>query len=186
MKITGTDIPEVLILEPTVFYDDRGYFYESFRLDRFKKEIGDIVFVQDNISQSAKNTLRGLHLQNGEYAQGKLCQVLLGSVLDVAVDIRKGSPTYGRHVAVELSAEKKNQIWIPPGFAHGFSVLSETALFHYKCTNYYNKASERCLLYNDPALGIDWNVTDPIVSPKDAQGVLLKDLDHDFAYSGKK
>jgi dTDP-4-dehydrorhamnose 3,5-epimerase len=176
MKIIRTAIPDIIIFEPAVFNDGRGYFFESYQQQQYRDHIGDVVFVQDNISSSGKGTLRGLHLQREPFAQGKLCQVLSGTVLDIAVDVRKDSPTYGQHVAVELSGENKRQIWIPPGFAHGFSVLSETALFHYKCTNYYNKASERCLLYNDPALHIDWKVQNPIVSEKDKIGVLLKDL----------
>ncbi|MFA5832115.1 MAG: dTDP-4-dehydrorhamnose 3,5-epimerase [Bacteroidota bacterium] len=155
MKITQTKIPEVFIIEPSIFEDERGYFYESFQEKKYREYIGEVTFVQDNISRSAKNTLRGLHLQNAEYAQGKLCQVLLGAVLDVVVDIRFGSPTYGQYIFVELTSENKKQIWIPPGFAHGFSVLSDSVLFHYKRTNYYHKASERCLIYNDPTLHID-------------------------------
>jgi dTDP-4-dehydrorhamnose 3,5-epimerase len=176
MKIISTSIPEVIVIEPSVFNDDRGYFLESYQYQKYRAYIGDVAFVQDNISSSVKGTLRGLHLQIEPFAQGKLCQVLQGTVLDVAVDVRKGSPTYGKHVAMELSGENKRQIWIPPGFAHGFSVLSDTALFHYKCTNYYHKASERCLLYNDPVLQIDWRVREPIVSEKDRKGALLKDL----------
>ena len=176
MKIIRTAIPEIIVFEIPVFKDDRGYFFESYQFQKYREHIGDVTFVQDNISSSVKGTLRGLHLQVEPFAQGKLCQVLQGAVLDVAVDVRKGSPTFGKHVAMELSAENKKQIWIPPGFAHGFSVLSETALFHYKCTNYYNKAAERCLLYNDPVLQIDWRVQKPIVSEKDGKGMLLKDL----------
>jgi dTDP-4-dehydrorhamnose 3,5-epimerase len=176
MKIIRTAIPEILVIETSIFNDERGYFFESYQHQKYREHIGDVTFVQDNISSSVKGTLRGLHLQTEPFAQGKLCQVLQGTVLDVAVDVRKGSPTFGKHVAMELSAENKRQIWIPPGFAHGFSVLSETALFHYKCTNYYHKASERCLLYNDPVLQIDWRVQKPIVSEKDGKGVLLKDL----------
>ncbi|MBI2430131.1 MAG: dTDP-4-dehydrorhamnose 3,5-epimerase [Ignavibacteriales bacterium] len=176
MNILSTTIPDVLILEPKVFEDERGYFFESYKENFFKEKINDIQFIQDNVSRSSRNTIRGLHFQVGEFAQGKLCQVVFGTVLDVAVDLRKNSPTFGKHIAVELSDQKKNQIWIPPGFAHGFSVLSESAIFVYKCTNYYNKESERTLLYNDPALKIDWKISDPIVSAKDQQGTLLKDL----------
>jgi dTDP-4-dehydrorhamnose 3,5-epimerase len=176
MKIIRTAIPEIIVIEPPVFKDDRGYFFESYQFQKYRDHISEVTFVQDNISSSVKGTLRGLHLQVEPFAQGKLCQVLQGAVLDIAVDVRKGSPTFGKHVAMELSAENKKQIWIPPGFAHGFSVLSDTALFHYKCTNYYNKAAERCLLYNDPVLQIDWRVQKPIVSEKDGKGMLLKDL----------
>ncbi|MEW5800008.1 MAG: dTDP-4-dehydrorhamnose 3,5-epimerase [Bacteroidota bacterium] len=176
MTILPSAIPDILILQPNVFEDDRGYFFESFKQNLFNEKVSDIRFVQDNVSCSVKNTIRGLHFQMGEFAQGKLCQVVLGTVLDVAVDLRKNSPTLGKHVSVELSDQKKNQIWIPPGFAHGFSVLSDSAIFVYKCTNYYNKESERTLLYNDPALAIDWKVSSPIVSAKDKQGTLLEDL----------
>lgn len=176
MNIIPTSIPDVVIIEPKVFEDERGYFFESFKLNFFKAKVSDIQFVQDNVSRSSKNTIRGLHFQTGGFAQGKLCQVVVGTVIDVAVDLRKQSPTFGKHVAVELSDQKKNQIWIPPGFAHGFSVLSESAIFVYKCTNYYNKESERTLLFNDPALAIDWRVSSPIVSAKDQQGAQLKDL----------
>jgi len=180
MKFIPTDIEGVVIIEPDVYADARGFFLESFHREKYAPALGDLDLVQDNLSSSLQGTVRGLHFQNGALAQGKLCQVLSGAVLDVAVDLRRGSPTYGRHVAVELSAGNKRQVWIPTGFAHGFSVLSDTALFHYKCTRYYHKASERCLLYNDPALGIDWLVTNPIVSDKDRQGSLLADLQHDF------
>jgi dTDP-4-dehydrorhamnose 3,5-epimerase len=176
MTILPTAISDVLIIEPKVYADERGYFFESYRYDILKEKIGDVHFVQDNVSKSVKNTIRGLHLQVGVHAQGKLCQVVFGAVLDVAVDLRKNSPTFGQHAAVELSDENKRQLWIPPGFAHGFSVLSDSAIFIYKCTNYYNRESERTLLYNDFELHIDWKVTNPIVSPKDQQGVPLKDL----------
>lgn len=176
MNIIPTSIPDVLIIEPKVYTDERGYIFESFKQNLFNEKVRDVRFVQDNVSRSVKNTIRGLHFQAGEFAQGKLCQVVLGTVLDVAVDLRNNSPTYGKHVVVELSDQNKKQIWIPPGFAHGFSVLSETAIFMYKCTNYYNKESERTLLHNDPALSIDWKVSTPLVSAKDQLGTLLKDL----------
>lgn len=176
MTIVPTSIPDIVVIEPNVFADERGYFFESYREHIFQEKISSVHFVQDNVSKSVKNTIRGLHFQIGEYAQGKLCQVLFGKVLDVAVDVRKHSPTFGKHVAVELSADNKRQVWIPPGFAHGFSVLSESTIFMYKCTNYYNRESERTLLYNDPDLHIDWKVSNPIVSAKDRQGVVLKNL----------
>jgi len=176
MNIVPTSLLDVVIIEPRVFVDERGYFFESFKENVFHEKIGSIHFVQDNVSKSLSGTIRGLHFQVGEYAQGKLCQVLLGKVLDVAVDLRRHSPTFGKHVAIELSDENKRQIWIPPGFAHGFSVLSDSAIFVYKCTNYYHKESERTLLYNDPDLHIDWKVTNPIISMKDQQGLRLKDL----------
>lgn len=176
MTIVPTSIPDIVVIEPNVFADERGYFFESYREHIFQEKIGSVHFVQDNVSKSVKDVIRGLHFQIGEYAQGRLCQVVFGKVLDVAVDVRKHSPTFGKHVAVELSDDNKRQVWIPPGFAHGFSVLSESAIFMYKCTNYYNRESERILLYNDPDLHIDWKVSNPIVSAKDRQGLPLKDL----------
>lgn len=182
MNIQETRIKDVLIITPNVFNDERGYFLESFRKKLFAERGIDLDFVQDNISKSKKNTLRGLHYQVGNFAQGKLCQVVCGRVLDVAVDIRFGSPTFGKYVATELSEDNHDQLWIPPGFAHGFSVLSDTAIFHYKCTNYYDKASERAILYSDKDLNIDWNITDPLVSPKDLEAKLFKDIEKDFKY----
>lgn len=183
MDIQETKIKDVLIITPKVFEDDRGYFLESFRKKLFAQRGIDLDFVQDNISKSKKNTLRGLHYQAGKFAQGKLCQVVFGRVLDVAVDIRFGSPTFGKYVATELSEHNHDQLWIPPGFAHGFSVLSDTAIFHYKCTNYYDKDSERAILFNDKTLNIDWNITDPLVSPKDLEAKLFKDIEKDFTYN---
>ena len=139
-------------------------------------------FVQDNISRSIKGTLRGLHYQVGEFAQGKLCQVLEGEVLDVAVDIRFGSPSFGKYVSAILSEENHNQIWIPKGFAHGFSVLSEEAIFHYKCTQYYSKDHERSINYADSDLNINWQVTHPLISLKDKEAKLFKDIDKDFVF----
>ncbi len=183
MNIQETRIKDVLIITPNVFNDDRGYFLESFRKKIFAERGIDLDFVQDNISRSKKNTLRGLHYQVGSFAQGKLCQVVYGRVLDVAVDIRFGSPTFGKYVATELSEDNHEQLWIPPGFAHGFSVLSDIAIFHYKCTNYYDKSSERAILYSDKELNIDWNITAPLVSPKDLEAKLFRDIDKDFTYS---
>ena len=182
MNIQETRIKDVLIITPNVMKDDRGYFLESFRKKVLAERGINFDFVQDNISSSKKNTLRGLHYQVGEFAQGKLCQVVYGRVLDVAVDIRFGSPTFGKYVATELSEDNHEQLWIPPGFAHGFSVLSDTAIFHYKCTNYYDKASERAILFSDKDLNIDWNITKPLVSPKDLEAKLFKDIDKDFSY----
>ena len=171
MKLTTFDIEGLLLIEPRVFHDDRGYFYESFNEDKYKEILGsDIRFVQDNISCSKKNVLRGLHFQSPPFAQGKLVTVLSGSVLDVAVDIRKGSSTYGKCQIIELSAENKKQFWIPPGFAHGFLALEENSIFSYKCTNYYAPSHEHTLLWNAPELNIDWNVNDPIISDKDKIG----------------
>ncbi len=183
MDIQETKIKDVLIITPKVFSDDRGYFLESFRKKVFAERGLSFDFIQDNISRSKKNTVRGLHYQVGEFAQGKLCQVVYGSVLDVAVDIRFGSPTFGKYVATELSEGNHEQLWIPPGFAHGFSVLSDIAIFHYKCTNYYDKNSERAILFNDKELNIDWNITTPLVSPKDLEAKLFKDIEQDFSYN---
>ncbi len=183
MNIQETKIKDVLIITPNVLSDERGYFLESFRRKVFASRGIDLDFVQDNISKSKKNTLRGLHYQVGEYAQGKLCQVVYGRVLDVAVDIRFGSPTFGQYVATELSEDNHEQLWIPPGFAHGFSVLSDTAIFHYKCTNYYDKNSERAILFSDKDLNIDWNITQPLVSPKDLEAKLFNDIEKDFVYN---
>lgn len=182
MDIQETKIKDVLIITPKVFSDSRGYFLESFRKKVFAERGLNYDFVQDNISRSKQNTIRGLHYQAGEFAQGKLCQVVYGRVLDVAVDIRFGSPTFGKYVATVLSDENHDQLWIPPGFAHGFSVLSDTAIFHYKCTNYYDKASERAILFSDKQLNIDWNIKEPLVSPKDLEAKLFKDIEQDFTY----
>lgn len=180
MKFIKTYIEGVIIIEPDVFYDDRGFFFESFSKEKYKKEGFDFTFVQDNISKSADGTIRGLHYQVGEFAQGKLCQVISGKVFDVAVDIRFGSPTFGKFVGVELSDENHRQFWLPPGFAHGFSVLSDEAIFMYKCTNYYSKKDERAILYNDPDIGIDWKVETPIVSEKDLLAKKFKEIEKDF------
>ncbi|MCB0752703.1 MAG: dTDP-4-dehydrorhamnose 3,5-epimerase, partial [Ignavibacteriae bacterium] len=152
IKKVDTPFRDLFIIEPDIFKDARGFFYESFSEKKYLDLGIEFKFVQDNISYSSANTLRGLHYQIGEFSQGKLCQVLDGKVLDVAVDIRFGSPTFGQSFGVELSSENKRQLWIPPGFAHGFSVLSKTALFSYKCTNYYSKENERCIIYNDADL----------------------------------
>ena len=169
MHIQQTNISDLVILEPRVFNDDRGYFFESFNQAEFQKINKNINFVQDNESQSSYGVIRGLHCQTGEYAQAKLVRVIQGSVLDVAVDIRQDSPTYGKYVAVELSAANKRQFFIPRGFLHGFAVLSETCIFSYKCDNYYNKESEISVRYDDPILGINWQLSeqDIIVSAKD-------------------
>ncbi|MCE1190044.1 MAG: dTDP-4-dehydrorhamnose 3,5-epimerase [Ignavibacteria bacterium] len=175
----------LLLIEPRVFSDDRGFFFESYHNDKYKAAGIEFAFLQDNLSFSKKDTIRGLHYQIGDFAQGKLCQVLQGEVLDVAVDIRAGSPTYGKHYAVRLSGDNHYQLWIPAGFAHGFSVLSETVLFSYKCTQLYSKAHERSILYNDPDLGIDWQVNDPIVSEKDLEAAAFGSIAADFQYSLK-
>ena len=158
MHFIKTEIEGVYIVEPRVFEDERGYFFESYSKAKFEAVGLHYNFIQDNQSKSSYGTVRGLHFQKGEHAQAKLVRVLEGAVLDVAVDLRKGSPTYGKHVAVELSAENKRQLMIPRGFAHGFSVLSETAVFAYKCDNLYCKDSEGGIRYDDPQLAIDWKV----------------------------
>jgi dTDP-4-dehydrorhamnose 3,5-epimerase len=176
MRSTPTAIPDVLVLEPKVFGDDRGFFYESYNQQAFQAATGlDVTFVQDNHSKSARNVLRGLHYQV-EQPQGKLVRVVQGEVFDVAVDIRKGSKTFGLWVGQILSAENKKQLWVPPGLAHGFVVLSETAEFLYKTTDYYAPAHERCIAWNDPDLAIDWQMQgEPLLSAKDAAGVAFRD-----------
>ncbi|MFH0736019.1 MAG: dTDP-4-dehydrorhamnose 3,5-epimerase [bacterium] len=182
MEIITTDIQGILIIKPTVFKDTRGYFYESYSKNKFAENSLDLDFVQDNISKSSKGTIRGLHYQTGKFAQGKLCQVIYGKVLDVAVDIRFGSPTFGKYVSVELSDENKNQIWIPAGFAHGFEVLSDEAIFHYKCTNFYNRQSERSIIFNDNQLNIKWKTNLPVVSDKDLLAGSFNKINEDFIY----
>lgn len=174
MKVTPTAIPDVLIIEPKVFGDQRGFFFESFNQQAFHEATGlSVNFVQDNHSRSAQGVLRGLHYQISQ-PQGKLVRVVSGEVLDVAVDIRQASPTFGKWVSVLLTAENHHQVWVPPGFAHGFVVLSETADFLYKTTDYYAPQFERCILWNDPAIGIDWQLdTEPQLSAKDIAGLPL-------------
>ena len=179
MKVEETPLKGVLVIKPDVFGDSRGYFFESYKSTEYVKCGIAQDFVQDNISRSVKGTMRGLHYQVGEFAQGKLCQVIYGMVLDVVVDIRKNSPTFGKHFSVILSEKEHCQIWIPPGFAHGFSVLSDYAIFHYKCTQFYNKESERSINYADSELNIDWKVDNPIVSDKDKSARLFKDIGPD-------
>ncbi len=171
MTITETELPGCFIIEPKVFFDERGYFMESFNKEKFNAAVGyGIQFVQDNQSFSTKGVVRALHQQIGEHAQAKLVRVLQGSVLDVAVDLRKESPTFGKHVAVELSYENRKQLFIPRGFAHGFVALTATVEFFYKCDNYYHKDSERGIIYNDPTLAINWKLPaeELIISEKDA------------------
>lgn len=182
MKYEKSPLSGVAVIYPNIFRDARGYFYESFNHQRYKEICGEVNFVQDNVSQSKKNTIRGLHYQIGDFAQGKLCKVLSGKVIDVAVDIRFGSPTFGKYFSVELSDVNSAQLWIPPGFAHGFSVLSESAVFHYKCTAYYSKTHERAIRFNDPTLGIEWQVQNPVVSEKDLSAPFLNEIDKDFTY----
>lgn len=181
MKYISTSIADVFILEPEVFGDERGFFMETFRADEFVRHTGAKPFVQDNHSRSARNILRGLHYQR-EQTQGKLVRVCEGAVFDVAVDMRAASPTFGQWVGVELSAENKRQLWVPEGFAHGFYVTTDYAEFVYKCTDYYNPQSEVSLLWSDPALGIDWPLTEaePRLSAKDREGLLFKDAPRVF------
>lgn len=167
MQIERTHIPDLLIITPTVFGDDRGHFFESYRDDVLKKAGVQESFVQDNQSLSSKGILRGLHFQKNPHAQGKLVRVLQGAVLDVAVDIRKNSATYGQHYAIELNAENKKMFYVPPGFAHGFLTLADDTIFCYKCTDYYHKESEGAILWNSPTLQINWKVKDPKLSDKD-------------------
>ena len=180
MNIIKTGIDGLLVIQPIVYTDERGYFFETYRKETLTGYGINADFVQGNISKSKKNTIRGLHYQVGEFAQGKLCQVILGKVLDVALDIRFNSTTFGKHFSQELSEENHTIIWIPPGFAHGFSVLSDDAVFFYKCTAYYNKEAERTISYNDPDLNIDWKVKNPIVSEKDSKAKLFKDIQKGF------
>lgn len=182
MKIINTDIKEVFLIQPDIFGDSRGYFYESYNRKKFAEHGIFYDFVQDNISKSKRNTIRGLHYQIGDKAQGKLCQVIKGSVLDIVVDIRFGSPTFGKYIIGELSEENHNLIWVPPGFAHGFCVTSDEAIFHYKCTEFYSPADERAILYNDEDLNINWNISEPLVSEKDLRAKKFKEIDKDFIY----
>jgi len=179
MQVTPTAIPDVLLLEPKVFGDERGFFFESFNERRFTEAVGQMVsFVQDNHSRSRRGVLRGLHYQLPPHAQGKLVRVTTGEVFDVAVDLRRGSPTFGKWVGEVLSAQNHRQLWIPPGFAHAFLVLSETADFLYKTTDYYAPSAERCIRWDDPTLAITWPFDGaPSLSPKDAQGVDLTAAD---------
>jgi dTDP-4-dehydrorhamnose 3,5-epimerase len=177
-----TDLPGLVLIQAKAFHDPRGYFMELFNADSLKSCGIEEVFLQDNLSYSSKGTLRGLHFQAPPFAQGKLVTVLQGNVLDVVLDIRKGSPTYGQYAAFELSEQNRHMLYVPPGFAHGFSVLSDTALFHYKCTQVYHKSSEGGVLWNDPALHIDWKVQSPIISEKDTLLPALHQLDSPFTY----
>lgn len=185
MNIIPTDVLDVYIIEPRVFGDHRGWFMESYSQRELDAAGLHYEFVQDNHSYSAqKGTLRGLHFQNGDASQAKLVRCTKGAVLDVAVDLRKGSPTYKKWVAVELSADNKRQLLIPRGFAHGFVTLTDDVEFLYKADNFYNQPAERSVLWNDPELGIDWGVENPVIAEKDGNAPLLKDSDVDFEYRG--
>ncbi len=180
MEIIKTELQGLFIIHPRVFEDERGYFFESFRLDLMRENGIELDFVQDNESKSQKNVLRGLHFQNPPYEQGKLVRVVKGAVLDVAVDIRKNSLTYGKWLSQELSEWNKIMLWIPPGFAHGFLTLEDDTIFQYKCTNYYNKESEGSILWNDKTLNIQWGIENPVVSDKDNAAPLFQDLISQF------
>lgn len=184
MKVIETGLEGVVILEPDVYGDERGYFFESYSQARFDALVRPVRFVQDNESMSRYGVLRGLHFQKGDKAQSKLVRAVRGSVLDVAVDIRRGSPTFGRHVAVEVSAENRRQLFIPRGFAHGFSVLSDEAVFQYKCDNPYAPEAEGAVAWNDPAIGIDWRIppADAVLSEKDRRNPLLSEAAELFDY----
>lgn len=185
MNIIETTIKGVYIIEPRVFADARGYFFESFSEREFQEAVGPVHFVQDNESMSSYGVMRGLHFQRPPYTQAKLVRCVKGRVLDVAVDIRKGSPTYGQHVAVELSEDNHRQFFVPHGFAHGFSVLSETAIFQYKCDNYYAPQADGGISILDESLGIDWQIPmeKAILSEKDTKHALLKDFETPFTYN---
>ena len=180
MEIIKTPIEGLLVIKPKIFGDDRGHFFESWSKDSFAKNGLDLDFVQDNQSLSSKGVLRGLHFQNPPYAQGKLVRVIKGSVLDVAVDIRKDSPTYGQHFSIQLSEKNKTIFWIPPGFAHGFVTLEDDTIFTYKCTGVYNKESEGALLWSDKDLNIDWGVESPLVSEKDLVAGSFNNFESNF------
>ena len=182
MNIIKTDIEGVLIIEPRIFEDSRGYFFESFNMRDFDENVGHVDFVQDNESKSSYGVVRGLHFQKGEHAQAKLVRVVKGTVLDVAVDIRPGSPTFGKHVAVELSGDNHRQFFMPRGMAHGFSVLSEEAVFQYKCDNFYCKEAEGAIAWDDPDLGIDWRIPaeDVILSEKDSHHPRLSEISQEI------
>lgn len=185
MNVIPTSIEGLLIIEPRVFNDSRGYFFESFSQREFEEKVGPITFVQDNESMSTRGVMRGLHFQRPPYTQSKLVRCVKGAVLDVAVDIRKGSPTYGQHVAVELTDENHRQFFIPKGFAHGFAVLSDIAIFQYKCDEFYHPESESGISILDESLGIDWRIPSDkaILSEKDTQNPLFCNFDSPFDYS---
>ena len=187
MEVIKTEIDGVVIIEPRIFKDDRGYFYESFSQREFEEKVCRTTFVQDNQSKSSYGVVRGLHFQKPPYSQSKLVRCIKGAVLDVAVDIRKGSPTFGKYVAVELTEDNHRQFFVPRGFAHGFAVLSEEAVFQYKCDNFYNKESEGSVAWNDPQLGIDWRIPAEkvLLSEKDKLSKGITDADYLFDYNEK-
>jgi dTDP-4-dehydrorhamnose 3,5-epimerase len=176
MEVIKTSLEGLLIIKPAVFADDRGYFFESYNEEKFRAAGLTVNFLQDNESKSKKGVLRGLHFQAPPFGQGKLVRVMRGAVLDVAVDIRKNSPTYGKWDSIVLSGENKWMFWIPAGFAHGFVTLEDDTVFFYKCTNVYNKASEGSIIWNDPDLGIDWGISAPLISEKDHLSPRFRDF----------
>lgn len=181
MNIIETNLAGLLLIEPKVFEDSRGYFLESYNSETFKNSGIDTIFVQDNQSFSSKGTLRGLHFQNAPYEQVKLVRVITGSIIDVAVDVRKGSKTYGEYYSVKLTGENKKTLFIPDGFAHGFLTLEDNTIVQYKCSNVYNKESEGGIMWNDPDININWGLMDePIISDKDKNNILFKDLNSKF------
>lgn len=180
MKFIPTPIAGSFVIEPKIFEDSRGHFFESYTAHSFKKEGIEVNFVQDNQSLSQKGVLRGLHFQNPPWAQGKLVRTIKGAVLDVILDIRKTSPSYGQHFSIELNEQNKTMLWIPPGLAHGFLTLADDTIFFYKCTENYNKESEDCILWNDKDLNIDWGIKNPILSEKDKAGKVFKDFNSLF------
>jgi dTDP-4-dehydrorhamnose 3,5-epimerase len=187
MEVIKTEIEGVVIIEPRIFKDDRGYFYESFSQREFEEKVCRTTFVQDNQSKSSYGVLRGLHFQKPPYCQSKLVRCIKGAVLDVAVDIRKGSPTFGKYVAVELSEDNHRQFFVPRGFAHGFAVLTDEAVFQYKCDNFYNKDSEGSVAWNDAELAIDWGIPADkvLLSEKDKLSKSIKEADYLFDYNEK-
>lgn len=180
MKVTETPFEGLFIIEPSVFEDDRGYFFESWNRKRFQEFGLNDDFVQDNQSMSSANVLRGLHFQVPPWEQGKLVRVLQGSVLDVVVDLRKNEPTFGKHFSLVMSDRQKNMLWIPPGFAHGFLTLEENTVFFYKCTRFYHRESDTGIAWNDPDLGIDWGIDNPVVSQKDYKAMRFRDFNSPF------
>jgi dTDP-4-dehydrorhamnose 3,5-epimerase len=180
MEVLATGIADLFIIQPKVFEDNRGYFFESYNKKAFEKHGIHATFVQDNQSLSQRGILRGLHFQAPPHAQGKLVSVTKGAVLDIAVDIRKASPTYGKHFSIELNEKNKTMLWIPEGFAHGFLTLEDQTIFTYKCTNFYNKESEGSIIWNDAQIGVNWGISDPVLSEKDKIGISLKEFKTPF------
>jgi len=182
MEISQTNIKELLIIKPSLNEDNRGYLFESFNENKYSEIVVDKNFVLEFFSKSKKNTIRGLHYQIGKYAQDKLITVIQGKILDVAVDIRFGSPNFGKYISVELSDQNHFQFWIPKGFAHAFIALDDNSILQYKCTNYHSKENERGIIYNDPDIGINWSIENPILSDKDLKNPLLRNIKKDFFF----